>query len=825
MGQGPSVLDQVLPLARAGAALHWLRPKSKAPLSEGGWSTASVATPSYLERTYRDGYNVGIRTGSFSQIGDLYLHILDVDIRAPEHAAAAWAKVRELVGNPAELASVQSGSGGESRHLYFLTDKPFGSRKLARSEGFEMVPDPVKGRDVKKRHWEVELFGSGKQAAMPPSIHPDTGKPYVWERRLDLAALDLGFGPILDATIIKSWGGVSADAAADDTDAKPALGLTEDESREILADLPLDEWCEDRDGWLQVGMALHHEFDGADTGLDLWHDFSAQSGKYDPDDLVRVWSSFRKRTNSVRMATLKKAAGHARVIAQFEEIEDDDDVGSPEATFDASDLFDDEETRADTSDLFDDEPAVRDHRLEQAVTNPNNKEWRQLLHLNEESGVRPTLHNVELIVRHDPRMKGVMALNDFTQEVVFRNQPGSMKARKKAAKAARQLLGPVWELKDPINGDLWSDAHDNALRVLMEAPTTQGGYGLKVSDRDLTAAVDQVARENAFHPVREYLSGLKWDRRKRVSGLFTKYLGAPDTPYIRDVSRLMMLGAVTRAFEPGHKFDFAVILEGLQGRRKSTFISILARHWFAELDGDFHDTKQMVELMQGSWLMEIPELSGFGRADVRAIKAFISRTTDKARLAYARRASVFPRQCVFIGSTNDDTYLRDDTGGRRFWPIECHVEEIDTEGLSAEIDQFWAEAAFLYRQMRAEKPVGSLPLYLSDEASKIEAAIVQESRRVESAEDGLAGRISEWLDRPVEADFEDLDHPTVGARARTATCLTQIWCEMMGKDLGSYGQVQAQQLGRAMKRVPGWVAADRRRIPKYGQQRVYLRTE
>jgi predicted P-loop ATPase len=92
---------------------------------------------------------------------------------------------------------------------------------------------------------------------------------------------------------------------------------------------------------------------------------------------------------------------------------------------------------------------------------------------------------------------------------------------------------------------------------------------------------------------------------------------------------------VTRVFEPGHKFDFAVILEGLQGKRKSTFISILAKSWFAELDGDFEDAKQMVELMQGAWILEIPELSGFARADVRHIKAFISRRTDKVRLAYA----------------------------------------------------------------------------------------------------------------------------------------------------------------------------------------------
>jgi predicted P-loop ATPase len=92
----------------------------------------------------------------------------------------------------------------------------------------------------------------------------------------------------------------------------------------------------------------------------------------------------------------------------------------------------------------------------------------------------------------------------------------------------------------------------------------------------------------------------------------------------------------------------------------------------------------MIELMQGAWILELPELTGFQRADVRAIKAFISRQKDRARLAYARRAGEFPRQCIFIGSTNDREYLKDDTGGRRFWPMPCHVAEIDTDRLERE---------------------------------------------------------------------------------------------------------------------------------------------
>ncbi|WP_095011908.1 virulence-associated E family protein [Tsuneonella mangrovi] len=169
--------------------------------------------------------------------------------------------------------------------------------------------------------------------------------------------------------------------------------------------------------------------------------------------------------------------------------------------------------------------------------------------------------------------------------------------------------------------------------------------------------------------------------------MFVVYLGAPDNAYIRDIARIALIAAMTRAYEPDKKFDYAVIIEGLQGRGKSTFIQMLGRNWFAELDGDFHDMKQMVELMQCAWIMEIPELSGFNRADVRAIKAFISRQEDRARLAYAKRVSEFPMQCVFIGSTNDREYLKDDTGGRRFWPVHCTLDSVNFAAFGKNVDQ------------------------------------------------------------------------------------------------------------------------------------------
>ena len=215
--------------------------------------------------------------------------------------------------------------------------------------------------------------------------------------------------------------------------------------------------------------------------------------------------------------------------------------------------------------------------------------------------MKPTLHNLRLIVENDPWTRKVPAYNEFTQEIVQRGSPGVKSPRRaKAAKATLQLSGSSWSIRDRVNGDFWTEDKDNAIRALLEAPETQGGYGIKIPDRDLRAAIDIAGRENCFHPVRNYLSELVWDGRDRVETLFIDYLGAPDDAYHRHVARIMLVAAVTRVHEPGHKFDTAVILEGLQGKRKSTFISTLAKNWFVELDGDVADTKQMVELMQGA---------------------------------------------------------------------------------------------------------------------------------------------------------------------------------------------------------------------------------
>lgn len=784
-----TALLAVLPLVTAGISAHWVRPFAKAPI-QSDWSKRPVYTIGELETLHQENANIGIRLGEPSKTTLGYMYLIDLDIRNESLRGDALLALDALLPGFAKYPSVISGSGGSSRHYYFICDKLFKSRKLAKSDTFTMVWDAKKQRDVKKNDWEIELFGSGKQAVLPPSIHPDTNAPYVWEQVLDLDLIDLGVGPVLSAAVVESWG-VSANTS-DNTDSEDLfaivtqspVGLESDEIDKILSDIP-SEWAEDRDQWLTVGAALHHEFEGSSDGFSRWCEWSEQSEKYDEKDQSRVWKSFKGAVHPVRMVTLIQAANQNRL---FSLSSDSDDV--PE------------------------KPVVK-----------IDENWRSYLQFTEDGALKSTLPNAQLIISNDPRTASIVGHNEFTHDNVLVRAPGTFKLKKPSPKPIRQLTGAVWRITDPVNGVLWKESHDHQVRAFMEAPVRQGGYGVKVSDRDLNAALDMSAQANAFHPVREYLDRLVWDGVTRIDTLFVDYLGCAHTPYHREAARLTMLGAVSRIYEPGHKFDFVPILEGVQGKGKSTFIKILGHRWTQELSGDFHDMKTMVEQMQGSWIMEIPELQGFSKVDTTILKAFLSKPVDRVRLAYARRPQDYPRQCIFIGSTNDKEYLRDTTGGRRFWPIKCNIDgDIDNKLLLQNLDQLWAESVAAYRTLReTHGTYGDLPLYIRDKVAAAEALSIQDSRRVESVEEGVAGEVAEWLNTPIGADFDDLDNAEPVYRNRI--CLKEIWHDMMNRDSASWDQSKALMLGRAMRMVPGWDESGRETVGAYGRQRVFKRAK
>jgi hypothetical protein len=217
-------------------------------------------------------------------------------------------------------------------------------------------------------------------------------------------------------------------------------------------------------------------------------------------------------------------------------------------------------------------------------------------------------------------------------------------------------------------------------------------FGFDPGNERTNDSIVHLSTLNAFDPVRDYLDSLKWDGVARINEFLTKFCGADDSEYTKAISAITLIAAVRRVRSPGIKFDTIPVWEGVQGSGKSTAIKILASpEFFSDQDILILDQKAQMEVMEGVWLYEIGELAGMRHTEVNKIKAFASRSTDKARPAYCRVAENRPRRGILIGTTNDDEYLKDETGNRRFWPVA--TDKIDLPAIAEARDLLWAEAA------------------------------------------------------------------------------------------------------------------------------------
>jgi predicted P-loop ATPase len=365
---------------------------------------------------------------------------------------------------------------------------------------------------------------------------------------------------------------------------------------------------------------------------------------------------------------------------------------------------------------------------EPGVSPPDN--WREHLLLTERGTPRPVLANAITAFRSAPEWDGVLGFNEFSTGTVALKQPPWQTAVVEAE---------------------WTDHEDRLAADWLQH------HGIYVSVEIAGLAVQTVARGRTFHPVRQKLDSLKWDGTKRIGDWLCLYLGAETNEYTCAVGARWLMSAVARIYVPGSKADCALILEGDQGLMKSTALKVLADPWFTDEIADL-GSKDAAMQTRGVWVIEIAELDSMSRGDVSKIKGFISRTADRFRPPYGKRLIESPRQCVFAGSVNHSTYLRDETGGRRFWPVGCTRILIDD--LARDRDQLWAEAVARYRA--GER-------WWLDTAELNAAAEQEQADRYEG--DAWEGPITKWIQ---EKDSLSIDEILTGCLDKAKGTWTQF---------------------------------------------------
>lgn len=279
------------------------------------------------------------------------------------------------------------------------------------------------------------------------------------------------------------------------------------------------------------------------------------------------------------------------------------------------------------------------------------------------------LRNVIIALEHSPELHGLVGLNSFDQRVW-------------------QLKASPWDKS--FKKRPWRDVDDTELQSWLQEQDVPIGSG-----ETIHRAVNTVASRHQYHPIREYFDAIPWDGHERIKYWLPDYLGTKKDDYTASIGSKFLIGAIARAYEPGCKMDTMLVLEGPQGFRKSETVNTLGHPWVSESLPEV-GTKDAMQQLHGAWIIEIAELSAVRHKEVETVKSFISRRVDRFRPPYQRRPDDFPRQCVFIGTTNEDQYLKDTTGNRRFWPVV--VSDVDTDALAAVRDQLMAEALHSYRQ-------------------------------------------------------------------------------------------------------------------------------
>jgi len=427
--------------------------------------------------------------------------------------------------------------------------------------------------------------------------------------------------------------------------------------------------------------------------------------------------------------------------------------------------------------------------------------WKDLLKVNK-TGLVATPANYNILLRNDPGLRGSVRHDAFKdRNILQRNLPW------RAVET-----GPYWENADDVN---------------LIGYVSRNYGGTPVTKTVLLDEWDAVISQNSFHPVRDYLATLRWDGKPRLDTILVDYLGAEDNALTRAMTRKHFTAAVARILVPGIKYDYVLTLVGDEGIGKSTLIRALGGEWFDDSfsSGNIGD-KEAMEQLRGHWLIEMGELKDYKKSTVESFKAFISKQDDSYRPAYGRKTEHYRRQCVFFATTNERSFLKGDTGNRRFWAVEVGVDipskdvfEISEE----ERGQIWAEA--LHRWRHDEK------LYLPNELERL--ARERQAEYNEIAVDDRIGVIASCIRRHLPTNWWELnrkqrrdfykdaadmgdDEPFI---RRDTICAMEVQEEFFGQQYDRYKSREISQIFGVLGFEP--LGLKKSNDKEYGAQRRY----
>lgn len=629
------ILNEAKRLHDLGFGLLVLHPKQKRPKGNE-WAKGPRKNWDEFKSIYRDGDNLGVRLGKASKVGDNFLACIDVDIKDPNFKTVAQAKLVEILKGfgTMKLPIVESGSGGGSKHLYFLTPQPFKMITAAKEKG----------------KFEICIYSDGRQMVLAPSIHPN-GRPYKWRTPL-VKKSDL---PVVTNEIVESFNvtnKVTNDDAVDVRDVA-ATTIKDFTFRPVPVDLALIQMSKTIEGMLTKGIGVTDR-----SGALLPVSSALLRAGLNQDEILSVLTDKKyflgkvgydhtengDRTRAafwVYRYTLKKV--QSDIAKEREEMFAEPIAQARELSF--------------------------DEMTEQETFLKKFHDWRDDLDQTEKGSYKSNIKNVIEIIRNDESLgpdlikRDLFALRDFYE----RNAP-------------------------------WGGKRNDAMTdddVAKMKNWFSRNYGFEPNTGVLEAAIVVVATDNQFDPVVDWIRALPpWDEVARLDTWLKKNFGAEgNDEYLAQVFRKWVCAMVLRIIQPGAKFDWMPIFEGGQGVGKSSFGRLLVGDkYFLDWLPDLNNKDSALSL-QGIWAVEMGELTQFRKNELEAVKAYVTRTVDKFRPPHGRKNIEVPRRCVFFGTTNHDTYLRDETGNRRFKPVK--VGKLNFDQLKEDRLQLFAEALWL----------------------------------------------------------------------------------------------------------------------------------